>query len=182
MEIRKTKTGSTSGNSSRQPVSFSTALFNKKNIISHLLGGKAFLCIKKDIVDLIESDEYKNEPQVKASLMGDGFRVPEFILRKMRRLMDAMRNTSDPRQKVEGKMKVILHSTDESRSACSSPSTTINGSTALLTAHDSDSESSSFSPFNARIDGESSKSTSVAGSSPPDVVIPLCDFDEHSKT
>lgn len=58
-------------------------------------GGKAYLIIKEDIENLLESDEYRGAPGVDGNSMGCGFTVPEAMILKMRRTMDAMKNESE---------------------------------------------------------------------------------------
>lgn len=147
-------------------------------------GGKAYLCIKDDIERLIQSDEYVNEANVDASVMGDGFKVPEFMIIKMRSLMDAMKNSSGPRQKVECRMKGVLPKlgpsnamTDDSRSATSSPapscSTNTNMGSNMLDIPEADDDGDSDSDFTSPLAADeemTSQSTSLAGSSsPPDL-------------
>ncbi|XP_074595980.1 deoxynucleotidyltransferase terminal-interacting protein 1 [Brevipalpus obovatus] len=57
-------------------------------------GGRAYLIIKEDIEDLLESEEYKNAPGVEVESMGNGFTVPDNMIQKMKRVMDGMRNGS----------------------------------------------------------------------------------------
>ncbi|GAB6026504.1 hypothetical protein CHUAL_012929 [Chamberlinius hualienensis] len=53
-------------------------------------GGKAYLLILEDIKDLLESDEYRNSPDlVLDALMG--FHVPEYMQEKMRSSMNSQR-------------------------------------------------------------------------------------------
>lgn len=55
-------------------------------------GGRAYLIIRQDIEDLLNSDEYKDAPGVEADCMGDGFTVPEYMIGKMKMIMHAMRS------------------------------------------------------------------------------------------
>lgn len=57
-------------------------------------GGRAYLIVKKDVEDLLESDAYKNAPGVSPLDMGDGFTVPDFMIHKMRQLMAESRDKS----------------------------------------------------------------------------------------
>ena len=57
-------------------------------------GGRAYLIVKKDVEDLLESDVYKNAPGVSPLDMGDGFTVPDFMIQKMRQLMAESRDKS----------------------------------------------------------------------------------------
>lgn len=57
-------------------------------------GGRAYLIIKEDIEQLIESDEYVNAPGVNADDMGQGFVVPQFMIDKMKSIMSNMRSKS----------------------------------------------------------------------------------------
>lgn len=77
---------------------------------NHLMppaGGRAYLLIREDILDLIESEEYKNAPGVNANDMGDGFTVPESMINKMKAMMDAMRNSDMARKKLENKSRTL---------------------------------------------------------------------------
>lgn len=72
-------------------------------------GGRAYLLIKEDIEDLIQTDEYKGVSGVNAKDMGAGFGVPELIINKMKRLMDGMRtkqNTS-PKEPVQASSSMV---------------------------------------------------------------------------
>ena len=76
---------------------------------NHLMppaGGRAYLLVKDDILDLINSDEYRNAPGVNANDMGEGFTVPEKMIIKMRRIMSIMRNSDASRKKIESKSKI----------------------------------------------------------------------------
>ena len=55
-------------------------------------GGRAYLLIKEDIEDLIQSHEYIGQPGVNAGDMGDGFLVPQFMLEKMKVIMSSMQS------------------------------------------------------------------------------------------
>ncbi|XP_015789856.1 deoxynucleotidyltransferase terminal-interacting protein 1 isoform X3 [Tetranychus urticae] len=57
-------------------------------------GGKAYLIIKEDIEDLLISDEYRDAPGVDGDSMGVGFTVPSYIIDKMKKTMEALRNES----------------------------------------------------------------------------------------
>jgi len=77
---------------------------------NHLMppaGGRAYLLIKEDILDLIESDEYKNAPGVNANDMGEGFTVPESMIIKMATVMQNMRNSDMSRKKIESKSRTL---------------------------------------------------------------------------
>jgi deoxynucleotidyltransferase terminal-interacting protein 1 len=79
---------------------------------NHLMppaGGRAYLLIKEDILDLIESDEYKNAPGVNANDMGEGFTVPESMIIKMATVMQNMRNSDMSRKKIESKSRTLTH-------------------------------------------------------------------------
>ena len=81
---------------------------------NHLMppaGGRAYLLIKEDILDLIESVEYKNAPGVNANDMGEGFTVPESMIIKMKAVMDSMRNSDMSRKKIENKSRTLAIST-----------------------------------------------------------------------
>ena len=77
---------------------------------NHLMppaGGRAYLLIKDDILDLIESDEYKNASGVNANDMGEGFTVPESMITKMQTVMDNMRSSDMSRKKIESKSRTL---------------------------------------------------------------------------
>lgn len=77
---------------------------------NHLMppaGGRAYLLIKEDILDLINSEEYKNAPGVNANDMGLGFTVPENMIRKMKILMQSLRNSESSRKKIEAKTRTL---------------------------------------------------------------------------
>lgn len=50
-------------------------------------GGKAYLLVKQDIEDLLNSEEYLNVPGVNPQDMGEGFCVPQFMIEKMKTKM-----------------------------------------------------------------------------------------------
>ncbi|XP_054168020.1 deoxynucleotidyltransferase terminal-interacting protein 1-like [Oppia nitens] len=77
---------------------------------NHLMppaGGRAYLLIKEDILDLIESDEYNGAPGVNANDMGYGFTVPQSMITKMQAVMDSMRNSDMSRKKIESKSRAL---------------------------------------------------------------------------
>lgn len=57
-------------------------------------GGRAYLLIKQDIEDLLESDDYKNMPGVCPLDMGEGFIVPDSMIQKMKQVMMEKKNKS----------------------------------------------------------------------------------------
>ena len=80
---------------------------------NHLMppaGGRAYLLIKEDILDLIESVEYKNASGVNANDMGVGFTVPESMITKMKTVMENMRNSDMSRKKIESKSRTLATS------------------------------------------------------------------------
>ncbi|KAI1303650.1 Deoxynucleotidyltransferase terminal-interacting protein 1 [Halotydeus destructor] len=55
-------------------------------------GGRAYLLIRDDILNLIDTEEYRGMPGVNAESMGDGFIVPEKMILKMKQLMETQRD------------------------------------------------------------------------------------------
>ncbi|RWS21821.1 deoxynucleotidyltransferase terminal-interacting protein 1-like protein [Leptotrombidium deliense] len=93
-----------------------------------LAGGRAYLLIRDDIQNLLDSDEYKNAPGVNPNDMGQGFTVPETMLVKMRTVMEAMRsNGSHKRTEISRKPKTPsvsstpVHETSSFGSASNQP-------------------------------------------------------------
>lgn len=54
-------------------------------------GGKAYLLVMDDILELINSKEYQDTPGVNISDMGKGFTVPQSMIDKMTAVMQTMR-------------------------------------------------------------------------------------------
>lgn len=54
-------------------------------------GGKAYLLVRDDILELIESDEYRNTANTNIEDMGEGFTVPQTMINKMIAAMEAVR-------------------------------------------------------------------------------------------
>lgn len=60
-----------------------------QNVKAMRCGGRAFLTVLDDILDLAQTQEYRNNPDVDTSQL-TGFTVPEFILEKIRSRMSSV--------------------------------------------------------------------------------------------
>lgn len=58
-------------------------------------GGKAYLLVRDDILELIESEEYRNTANTNIEDMGEGFTVPQTMINKMITAMEAARSTNN---------------------------------------------------------------------------------------
>jgi len=65
-----------------------------KNHVMSTTGGKAYLMVLQDIVSLSGSDEYASSPKLQSGELQGGFKVPSFMLAKMRTFMASVR--TDP--------------------------------------------------------------------------------------
>lgn len=66
-------------------------------------GGKAYLLVKDDIIELINSNKYKDTPGVNIEDMGDGFTVPQSMIEKISNSMRNMKNLKA--NKIDNKLK-----------------------------------------------------------------------------
>lgn len=66
-------------------------------------GGKAYLLVKDDIIELINSNKYKDTPGVNIEDMGEGFTVPQSMIEKISNSMRNMKNLKT--NKIDNKCK-----------------------------------------------------------------------------
>nr|XP_027199309.1 deoxynucleotidyltransferase terminal-interacting protein 1-like [Dermatophagoides pteronyssinus] len=65
-----------------------------KNQLMPTTGGKAYLLVRDDIIELLNSDEYRETPGVDVDEMGEGFTVPQSMIDKISTSMIRMTNIS----------------------------------------------------------------------------------------
>ena len=83
-------------------------------------GGKAYLLVKEDILQLMNSKEYQGIPGVNLSDMGEGFTVPQNMIDKMIAVMQNMRNNIINRSKIDFKTQNLACNEDSSSSQTTS--------------------------------------------------------------
>ncbi|KPM10954.1 hypothetical protein QR98_0095190 [Sarcoptes scabiei] len=70
-----------------------------KNRLMPPTGGKAYLLVKDDIIDLINSNEYRDVPGVNVEDMGAGFTVPQLMIDKIIESMRSLRKIRSKNRK-----------------------------------------------------------------------------------